>query len=95
VRYVVVMINVTGNVNAAFEGIRCFSDEVKTYARASSSGEWRMVTDAQWKAVNDNMPSRHAQAIARQGACISRLTSNTVEETLRALRQTRKALIGQ
>jgi hypothetical protein len=84
VRYVVLMINATGSVNAAFEGIRCFSDEVKTYARTSASGEWRVLPDPQWKAVNDNMPSRHAQAIARQGACVNRLTT-TVPDTLKAL----------
>ena len=86
VRYVVVMTNTSGTVNAAFEGIRCVSDEVKTYARMGSSGEWAAVSDPQWKAVNDNMPSRHAYAIARQGLCQARLATTT-DEIIKALKE--------
>lgn len=86
VRYVVVVRNASGTVNAAYEGIRCLTDEVKTYARVGSNGEWSMVSEPQWRAVNDNMPSRHAQAIARQGACNARLAPTT-EEVIQHLRQ--------
>jgi hypothetical protein len=86
VRYVVVMTNASGTVNAAYEGIRCLTDEFKTYARVGSSGEWTLVSDPQWKHVNDNMPSKHAHAIARQGACKERLAPNTAE-VLKALKE--------
>lgn len=89
VRYVVVMRNTTGTTNAAYEGIRCLTDEVKTYARVGSSGEWTMVSNPQWKSVNDNMPSRHAHTIARQGACNARLATST-SEVLKALKQNPK-----
>jgi hypothetical protein len=72
VRYVVVMTNATGSMNAAFEGIRCATGEVKTYARQVTVGQWSKVTAAQWKSVTDNLPSRHAYAISRQGACDAR-----------------------
>lgn len=85
VRYVVVMTNATGTSNASFEGIRCTTDEVKTYARMGSSGQWSLVSNPQWKPVNDNMPSRHAQAIARQGACDARIAPRTAD-VLRALK---------
>ena len=68
-RYVIVMQNATGNTSAVYEGIRCSSDEVKTYARLGTSGQWSLTANAEWKALNDNMPSRHALAFARQGAC--------------------------
>ncbi len=86
VRYVVVMTNATGNVNAAYEGIRCATDEVKVYARQGASGQWTNVTTPQWKGLNDNTPSRHAYAIARQGACAVRLAP-TKTEVLSGLRQ--------
>jgi hypothetical protein len=89
VRYVVVMRNASGSVNAAYEGIRCTTDEVKTYARSGSSGDWHMVEQPQWKAVNDNLPSRHAFAIARQGGCETRLSTSTAE-VIRALKQRQK-----
>ena len=69
VRYVVVMRNATGTINAAYEGIRCFTRDVKTYARWTSQGTWNMLSNPAWRALNDNMPSRHAMAFARQGAC--------------------------
>jgi hypothetical protein len=90
VRYVIVMKNATGSVNAVYEGIRCASDEVKTYARWTSSGTWSPTSNPQWKAVNDNMPSRHAQAFARQGGCQNRLAPSKAE-ILRALKTGNKA----
>lgn len=86
VRYVVVMTNASGTVNAAYEGIRCLTDEFKTYARVGSSGEWTLVSNPQWKHVNDNMPSKHPHAIARQGACKERLAPSTAE-ALKALKE--------
>ena len=89
VRYVVVMVNTSGTVNAAFEGIRCVSDEVKTYARVGSSGTWSVLPNQQWKPVNDNSATKHSHVITRQGACIARGTSSK-EETLKALQQKQK-----
>jgi hypothetical protein len=89
VRYVIVMRNATGSTNAVYEGIRCITDEVKTYARQSSSGQWSLVQNPSWKAVNDNMPSHHAQAFARQGACQNRLAVSK-QEILTALTTVRR-----
>jgi hypothetical protein len=79
VRYVIVLTNASGSTNAVYEGIRCITDEVKTYARYGASGQWSMLTNPAWKAVNDNMPSHHAQAFARQGGCQSRLATSKQE----------------
>lgn len=89
VRYVVVMRNAAGSLNVAYEGIRCASDEVKTYARVSSSGAWAPVNGVEWKAVNSNMPSRHAWAFARQGGCDNRMTPSR-EEIIQSLQQRQK-----
>ena len=79
VRYVIAMTNASGNTSAVFEGIRCITDEVKTYARMGSAGSWSKVANPSWKPVNDNMPSRHAQAFARQGGCQNRLATSQRE----------------
>jgi hypothetical protein len=89
VRYVVVMRNASGSTTAAYEGIRCTTDEVKTYARTNSAGEWVSIAAPRWRSITDNLPSKHAFAIARQGACNTRLSSS-VDETLKALRQNQK-----
>jgi hypothetical protein len=91
VRYVATMTNLGGSVSAVYEGIRCTTDEVKTYARWSSSGQWTRTTEPVWKEINGNLPSKHAFAIARQGACENHLSRNSVAEIVRALRATTKS----
>jgi hypothetical protein len=72
VRYVVVAINESDSMSAMYEGIRCASGEVKTYARFSSHGPWVSVQNPQWQDLNGNLPSKHALALARQGVCEGR-----------------------
>ena len=69
VRYVVVTRNQSGSENAFFEGIRCETHQVKSYARHGASGNWVMASEPVWKSFSDNMPSRHAAIFAKQGAC--------------------------
>lgn len=91
VRYVATMTNTSGSVSAVYEGIRCNTDEVKTYARWSASAQWTRTIDPAWKEINSNLPSKHAFAIARQGACETRLTRNSVAEIVRALKAPSKS----
>jgi hypothetical protein len=77
VRYVVVASNATGSINAMYEGIRCATGEFKTYARYTSSGQWASVSDPQWQGLEDNLPSKHATALARQGVCEGRSASGS------------------
>jgi len=88
VRYVVVARNAGGSVNAMYEGIRCATGEVKTYARASGNGPWSIVAEPQWRGLTDNLPSKHAWVFARQAACDGRATtaSNT-GDIIRALKK--------
>lgn len=72
VHYVVVAVNATGASSATYEGIRCATGEVKTYARYTSNGQWSSVQNPQWQGLNDNLPSKHALALARQGVCEGR-----------------------
>ena len=69
VRYVIVAANATGSFHAMYEGIRCATWEVKTYARASNNGQWSSVKDPQWQGLSDNRPSKHAVALAKLGVC--------------------------
>lgn len=90
VHYVVLAINANGSVNAMYEGIRCASAEVKTYARANTNGAWSPVPDPQWRKLNDNQPSRHALALARQGLCEGRSpSSDSVAAMVRALKNSK------
>ena len=78
VRYVMVATATSGSSYASYEGIRCLTGEVKVYARHGAAGQWIPVKDPQWKPLNDNQPSPHAMALARQGACNSRAPASQV-----------------
>ncbi len=91
VRYVVVASNASGSISAMYEGIRCATGEVKTYARFSSSGKWSPVQNPQWRRLNDNVPSRHAQALASQGVCESAsIAASSVSAIVKALTDNRQ-----
>ena len=87
-RYVMLAVNTSGSVNAMYEGIRCATGQVKTYARAGNSGVWSVVKEPQWRNLHDNLPSKHAVAFARQGACNGGSTTGiSVADIIRALKK--------
>lgn len=77
VRYVMVAVNESGSMSAMYEGIRCASAEVKTYARFASNGPWVSVQDPQWQDLSGSLPSKHALALARQGVCEGRSVASS------------------
>lgn len=78
VRYVMVATSASGARIVMYEGLRCATGEFKTYSRYSAEGEWKAVTDAPWRSVFGNMPSRHALLFARAGACDGATTAASV-----------------
>lgn len=86
VRYVMVAVSPSGSVNAFYEGIRCATGEVKSYARANANGVWTLVNEPTWRGLNDKQPSKHALALARQGACEGNATAGSAAEILRKLK---------
>jgi len=84
VRYVVVATSPSGVRNIFFEGLRCPTGQVKTYARYAD-GRWIVAADPPWRDMAGR-PSRHAFALARQGACNNAGTPVTAQEVVRNLR---------
>ena len=87
--YVVVARSASGASNVMYEGISCETGEVKTYARYSPSGVWTPVSKPEWKSMFDNMPSKHALALARAGACDNAAQASSVNEVIRQLKLNR------
>lgn len=86
VRYVVVATNREGGgFNAFYEGLRCATDEYRTYARYSSGGAWEPTRDSEWKRISDRN-SRYTQALASQGLCRGHAPRASVGEMVRALK---------
>ena len=86
VRYVMVAISPGGSLTAFYEGIRCATGEVKSYARANADGAWTLVKNPEWRGLNDKQPSKHALALARQGVCEGNATAGSAAEILRRLK---------
>ena len=87
VRYVIVAYSASGSVNALYEGLRCATGEVKTYARSTELGHWTVVTEPQWRAVNNSPSNRHTLALARQGVCDGwTLAARTAPDLIQLLR---------
>lgn len=87
--YVMVATSASGARNVLYEGIRCVTGEVKTYARYSPSGAWTPVAKPEWRSMYDNMPSKHALAFARAGACDNTAQASSVDEVVRKLKSNR------
>ena len=86
VRYVMVAYN-PGSVNALYEGLRCETGEVKTYARSSELGHWTLVQQPTWRRFDMSASTRHTLALAKQGVCEgSRLAASKASDLIRLLR---------
>ena len=87
-RYVVVATNASGSMTAMYEGIRCATGEVKTYARFNSGGEWDPVKEPKWLDWAGKQPSKHALVLARQGLCDgASTTGQSVADMVKALKK--------
>lgn len=94
VRYVMVARSPSGAVNALYEGLRCTSAEVKTYARwtpasGDQPGRWRLTSGTEWRQLYANHASRPALVLARSGLCDGPTPNAPVARMLRDLRQNR------
>jgi hypothetical protein len=95
VRYVMVASSASGAVNAMYEGLRCATGEVKTYARASANAQWSIVQNPGWQSLKGNQSSRHALAFARQGACEGRTTRSSTGAIVNSLKNPRPDIYQQ
>lgn len=86
VRYVVVAYRENSDtVNAFYEGVRCATDEYKTYARYSG-GQWDAVPKAEWKRIDDRN-SAYTHQLAKQSLCGGRAPRSTVGDMVRELKK--------
>lgn len=84
VRYVALASNRAGGaLNASYEGIRCSSEEMKTYARWTGS-KWEVVVKPEWTRFSD-MKSSYARQLAAQGLCRDHAARASVSDIVREL----------
>lgn len=85
VRYVVVATSSSGAVNAFYEGVRCETDESRTYARWTG-GSWQAVETQEWRRIPD-VTTNHTKALAQQGLCRGRAPRVNTADMVRELRR--------
>ncbi len=85
VRYVMVASNPSGAKNVMYEGLRCSTGEVRTYARAKPDGTWVAVEKSEWKSLFDPAVARHSLRFANAGACQGAAPVSSVRELVRKL----------
>ena len=85
VRYVVVASRAGGATNAFYEGVRCATSEVKTYARYNG-GAWQSIKEPQWKRFKD-LNASYVQQLASQGLCRGNAPRASVSDMVLNMRQ--------
>ena len=68
-RYTVVLQSDTGARNVFYEGIRCATSEFKTYAYATQSGEFKLMTSASWRKLSTTNPYDYRRLLAQRYIC--------------------------
>ena len=86
VRYVVVATTAAGAKNVIYEGLRCATGEVRTYARARPDGSWVPVANSEWKSAYDISLPRHSLRFAKAAACQQGAPVSSVQELVRKLK---------
>ncbi len=86
IRYVVVAQSGTGAVNAMYEGLRCGTGEMRTYARFNPGGGWVRAQSSEWKSIWSGQLSRHTLMFARQGGCTDKAPPQSVQDVVRDLK---------
>ena len=85
VRYV--MVASSGSVvNAMYEGLRCATGELKTYARTTSSGDWHPVEQPHWRSIYASGSTRYAVVLAEQGLCYGKAPTRSVQAMIQQLK---------
>ncbi|MEJ8846481.1 CNP1-like family protein [Variovorax rhizosphaerae] len=85
VRYVVLASREGGASSAYYEGVRCSTDEVKTYARFND-GKWDGAKNPEWKPYR-HIRSGYVARLTYQGLCRGHAPQVSVRETVELLRR--------
>lgn len=87
VRYVLVARSASGALNVLYEGIRCQSAEVKTYARWDNNrSAWHSPSNSEWKPMSFGGATRPAMVLAKEGLCNGNAVNGNPRKMLATLK---------
>lgn len=91
IRYVRMARSNQGALNAVYEGIRCNSAEVRSYAHWNpASNSWKNNPQSPWRSLFNQAATLPAKALAQAGLCDGTTPNGKPEKMLRDLRYGKK-----
>lgn len=87
VRYVLVARSASGALNVLYEGIRCQTAELITYARWDNRSAWNIDEAAEWRPLSSSGSTRHAMSLARAAVCDGPTPNGDASNILRTLKR--------
>lgn len=89
VRYTLVIRSRNGANNVAFEGMRCTTNEYKTYAFGNGKGEFVRPRRIEWKPISENGYTRYRKDLAEFYFCNFHIVNLSAEKIIRELKYAR------
>jgi len=87
VRYALIIESPSGVRNISYEGMRCSSAEVKTYAWGTSEGKWYAAKTPQWQPIRvDRLNGQHVTLYERY-FCQAATGMRTADDIVRVMQQ--------
>jgi hypothetical protein len=93
VRYTVVIKSKTGAKNVAFEGIRCTTNEFKTYAFGNGKGEFVKPRRYEWKPILANNYTRYRRDLSEFYFCNIHVLDLSAEKIIAELKYGRPQVL--
>lgn len=86
VRYALMLRSPTGAENLFYEGIRCSTQEWRSYAYGTSAGKWHGLGEASWRAINGLGFERYRLELYRYYLCDPKVGPRDRKEMFRRMR---------
>lgn len=68
-RYILMLRSPTGTENLFYEGIRCSTQEWRSYAYGTNAGAWQTLGDTPWRAIRNLGVERYRMSLYRYYLC--------------------------
>lgn len=92
VRYTLLIISPAGVRNVSYEGMRCQSQERRTYALGRTGERWTVARGSLWVPVREATSNRHHAALFQDFFCPNGIMATRLDEVIRAIKKAGKPL---
>jgi len=86
-RYALVIESPSGVRNVSYEGMRCSTAEVKTYAWGTSEGKWYAAKEPKWQPIRVDRINGQHEALYERYFCEAATGMRTVKDILQVMQQ--------